>query len=114
MPVEIFNALVRHVPKVKTSQAYRFAFHYLLIDRDFVDHGLHDLVRHAIFDFEETERYNLISMTRWNYANAKKNRDYLIAEALTQVWPYEPQARVASYLHRLPFGLFAKQILYRI
>ncbi len=35
--VEIFNALVRHNPKVKASQAYRFALRYLLIDRDFVD-----------------------------------------------------------------------------
>ncbi len=124
---------MRHNPKVKQSQAYRFALRYLLIDRDLVNadghllvpdykvavwckpkgieqyingnfnanaflraltadvlpdlltsgyqgpdkednkgqcryvvnDGLHDLVRHAIFDFNETERYDLISMARW-------------------------------------------------
>lgn len=79
-----------------------------------VNDGLYDLVEHALYDFNEQERYDLLSMVRWNYANAKANRDRLIAEALVQEWPYEPQARVASYLHALPFGLFAKQIPERI
>ncbi len=179
--IEVYDALVKHNPKVKQSQAYRFALRYLLIDRDFVDKhgrllipdykiavwcgadgirqyingnfsgwafikkltadvlpdlevggwrgpdkeldgqcryivndGLYDLVEHALSDFNEQERYDLISMRRWNYANAKANRDRLLAEAETQQWPYEQQARIARYLHALSFGLFAKQIPDRI
>jgi hypothetical protein len=76
--------------------------------------GLHGLVEHALNDFTEKERYDLLSMTRWNRTNAKANRDRLIEEALTQTWPYPQQARIAEYLHKLPFGLFAKQIPDRI
>jgi hypothetical protein len=79
-----------------------------------INDGLHDLVEHALDDFDEKERYDLLSMVRWNRANAKANRDRLIAEALAQEWPYEQQAKVAHYLHSLPFGLFTKQIPYRI
>jgi len=39
--VETYNALVRNNPKVRANQSYRFALHYLLIERDFVnDQGL--------------------------------------------------------------------------
>lgn len=79
-----------------------------------VNDGLGDLVKHAIFDFDETERYDLLSMVRWNRKNAKANRDRLIEEARVQRWPYPQQKRVADYLHTLPFGLFAKQIPERI
>lgn len=175
---EIFKTLVQHNAKARAREAYRFALHYLLIDRDFVDgqgnvlvpdykvavwckaeggieqyangnfnagaflralkadvlpdlvtsdyhgpekrlggqcryvvnDGLHDLVRHAIFDFNESERYDLISMLRWNRRNAKANRDRLIEEARGQRWPYPQQKRVADYLHALPFSLFSRQI----
>jgi len=82
--------------------------------RYIVNDGLYDLVEHALDDFDEKIRYDLLSMKLWNRANAKKNRDQLIAEAEMQQWPYEQQARIAHYLHRLQFGLFAKQIPDRI
>ncbi len=179
--VETYNALVRCNPKVSTNKAYRFALHYLLIERDFVNNqgfvllpdykiavwcgtqaieqyisgnfncgvflkalkadvlpdlvmsdyygpskedkgqcrcvindGLQGLVEYALDDFDEKERYDLLSMMRWNRTNAKANRDRLIAEVLAQEWSYEQQAKVAHYLHTLPFGLFTKQIPYRI
>jgi hypothetical protein len=175
--VETYKALIQSNPKVRANKAYRFALHYLLIERDFMNDqglllipdykiavwcgtqgieqyingnfnsgaflkalktdvlpdlvtsdyygpskedkgqcrsvsndGLHDLVEHVLDDFDEKERYDLLSMMRWNRANAKANRDQLIAEALVQEWPYEQQAKVAHYLHTLPFGLFTKQI----
>lgn len=79
-----------------------------------VNDGLYDLVEHAIYDFDEDERYDLVSMLRWNRPNAKANRDRLIEEARRQYWPFPQQKRVADYLHALPFGLFAKQIPARI
>ncbi len=179
--VEIYDALVRSNPKVRQSEAYRFAIRYILLDRDFIDDqghlqlpdykiavwcgdeaveqykngnfnagaflaalqadvlpdlvvgnyhgpnkegkgqcryivndGLGALVEHALNDFTEQERYDLLTMRRWNRHNAKANHDRLIAEALAQTWPYPQQARIASYLHRLPFRLFASQVPERI